>query len=691
LPWLLPRLMALLGHDATPRMLRDALPHAFETEAVDNDGVALLGALGRLGVTSRPWRKSAHRLKEAMLPALWLRPDGSAALVLGRQGRFLIVQSEAEGGVWRMHSSGLPGTLHVFAGRDEGDAIAGRPLLPALAAAHAPLIAGLFALSLLGSAASIALGLVVMITFDMVIPTGHTEALAVLAAGFLLALAIDISARALIARGIGHLGERAERRVLTLVFEKVMRLSWLSVAAQDPASQVARMREVEAARELFSGPLPQLILQVPLVVLFLLVIWLISGPLVLVPLAVLPLQILAALVLVPRARVAERRAATLIAERRRVMLETLSHAMTLRAVGAEAAWLARFRDLSAGAASAQARATLASHSVQAVVQAGMPVSAAALATVGAHLVIQGVITSGALVASIMMSWRMLAPMQSLLLAASRGRQVADSVRQLHRLQSLREEPRPPPDAPMPTPRDHSLRFDRAFYRPTPNAEPVLAGVSLAVPAGARVAVTGPSGAGKSSLLRLALGLAQPQAGAVLFGGVNLAQFEPAELRARIGYVPQRPGLIYGTIAQNLRLAAPAAVENELEAVCDEIGILDDLRVLPEGFATRIDDLGKERLSQGLGQGLAIAQALLRRPRLLLLDDPTRGLDAARIARLDALLDRLRGRVTILMVTHRIAQLRACDLVVTLERGVVVATERPQPPANQIETGHAPRS
>nr|WP_280845446.1 ATP-binding cassette domain-containing protein [Neoroseomonas nitratireducens] len=635
----------------------------------NDTGPAVLAAATRLGLAPRRWEGASGRLPATLLPALWIAPGGRLSIVVGRTDRFLLVAREDRAEPERVHAVALPGELHVFAGRDEALEGADRPLLPRLLSEHAGPIAGLAALSVLSSLASIALGLVVMIAFDMVIPGGQAAPLLALGAGFLGALACDVALRTMLARGIGRIGERAERQVLGLVFGKVLRLPLSAVTSQDPAAQVMRMRDLEASREVFTGPLPQLILQVPLVIVFLGVIWALAGLVVVVPLLILPVQVVFALFLVPRAREKERRAGLLAAERRRLILETLSHAGTLRATGAEAAWLARFRDISAAAAAAHARAARASHAVELVAQLGLPAAACGVAALGASLVIEGRITAGALVAAIMLSWRVIVPLQSFFLAVSRARQVADSVAQLHRLQALAEEPRPAPDAPRAKGQGRTLRLDGVVLR-APGGAPLLAGASLALPQGARVALTGPSGAGKSTLLRCALGLVPPQGGIVTLGGVNIAQLDPSALRARIGYLPQRPALIYGTVAQNLRLAAPGAEDAELADACEEVGILEDILALPEGFGTRLNDLDKARLPQSLLQGLALAQALLRRPEILLLDDPTRALDRAREERLAALLRRLHGQVGVLIVTHRPDLIRSCDRAFTLGQGVL---------------------
>jgi len=675
LPWVIPSLVRGLGLPAGDRAMAEALPHAVDPHDVQ----AVLGALRRLGAEARPWTGSIRSLPQAVLPALLVSRDGSLAVILSRTEDSLLVETDPGARPERVRIGSARGTVHVFAGRDEAKVARGRPLLNAILAENGAAIVGVVALSLLAAIASIALGLVVMVLFDQVIPSGDASHLLMLAAGFAIALTADVAGRVLIADSLARIGSRAERRVLTAVFDKVIRLPWVNVAAQEATTQIARMREVEAARELFTGPLPQAMLHVPVVLLFLVAILAVGGALVLVPLVVLPLQALGAALLAPGARAREAASGSLSAERRRMMLETIHYAETLRLLHIDGPWTERFRDLSAGAAAAQAAATRASQAMQGLAQIGLPIAGASMAALGAWLVVHNSITPGALVTTIMLSWRVLVPMQSLVLIASRGRQVTEAVRQLHRLQQLREEPRPPPGAAMVVPRDHSLRFDRVVFRPSTGAEPALAGVSLHVPEGARAAVTGPSGSGKSSLLRLALGLAQPQGGHVTLGGVNIAQFDPDQLRARIGYVPQRPGLIYGTIGQNLRLAEPAASDEELADACERIGILADIRSLPHGFETMLDDLTKHRLPQTLRQGIAIAQALLRRPVLLLLDDPVRLLDEAREAKLQALLDELHGSTTVLMVTHRPSQMRRADLLVVLDRGTLVSAGPPGAP------------
>jgi ATP-binding cassette, subfamily C, bacterial LapB len=272
-PWVLRELAILLGHRVgsascskrfrTPWPTTPARPCWPPLRALVSPIVA--GRAGAIACLPRCCPRCGSRL--AAGPRSW-SDERALPARRARGGR----------GPERVHAIALPGELHVFAGRDEALEGADRPLLPRLLSEHTGPIAGLAALSVLSGVTSIALGLVVMIAFDMVIPGGQAAPLLLLGAGFLGALACDLALRSMLARGLGRIGERAERRVLGLVFAKVLRLPLPAVTAQDPAAQVMRMRDLEASREVFTGPLPQLVLQVPLVVVFLGVIWALAGP-----------------------------------------------------------------------------------------------------------------------------------------------------------------------------------------------------------------------------------------------------------------------------------------------------------------------------------------------------------------------------------------------------------------------------
>ena len=169
-------------------------------------------------------------------------------------------------------------------------------------------------------------------------------------------------------------------------------------------------------------------------------------------------------------------------------------------------------------------------------------------------------------------------------------------------------------------------------------------MTFAIPAGGRLTIVGPSGAGKSTLAGLLLRFLEPDDGRILVGGVDLTDLELGAWRAAVGYVPQSPRLFHGTIADNLRLARPAATTRELLDAVRLAGAAEIIDDLPDGLDTSVGE-GGTRLSGGQRQRLAIARALLRDPGVLLLDEPTAHLDTTGEETIVALLDRLavRGR------------------------------------------------
>lgn len=215
----------------------------------------------------------------------------------------------------------------------------------------------------------------------------------------------------------------------------------------------------------------------------------------------------------------------------------------------------------------------------------------------------------------------------------------------------------------------AITLRQASYTYPEGDRPAVADFTLTVRVGCTTALIGPSGAGKSTVVELLMGLLTPQAGAVEVDGVPLGSPYLASWRDQIGYVPQETFLFHETVRQNLLWAQPSANEGELWEALRMASAEDFVRRLPRGLDTLVADRGV-RLSGGERQRLALARALLRRPALLILDEATSALDAENEDRIFAAVARLHGRMTIVIVSHRLSTIRGADVIYVLEDGRV---------------------
>ncbi|WP_343894906.1 ATP-binding cassette domain-containing protein, partial [Craurococcus roseus] len=244
---------------------------------------------------------------------------------------------------------------------------------------------------------------------------------------------------------------------------------------------------------------------------------------------------------------------------------------------------------------------------------------------------------------------------------------AAAARRLFEAADTRAPVAEPWDAPAAMPAGHAVRFEGVGFAWAPDRPPVFAGLDLEVPEGARLCVLGASGSGKSSLAALLLKLAAPGAGRVTLGGVDIAYLPAEEVRRRVACLAQDARLFDDSIAANLRIAAPAAPDAALWRALDRAGIGELVRALPDGLSTGCGE-GGARFSGGQARRLALARVLLSAAPVVVLDEPTAGLDAdAERAFLETLEEATSGR-TVVLLAHRLTGAERPTRVVRLAGG-----------------------
>jgi ATP-binding cassette subfamily B protein len=294
--------------------------------------------------------------------------------------------------------------------------------------------------------------------------------------------------------------------------------------------------------------------------------------------------------------------------------------------------------------------------------------------VGGHDVLAGRMTGGELSAFVFYAVLLAssgATMSELWGEIQRAAAAAD---RLLELLGARSEIAPPASpARLPHPPQGRVAFeDVRFAYPTRPNQSALEGFSLTVEPGETVALVGPSGAGKTSVFQLLLRFYDPQSGRVTVDGVDVAALDPADLRGRLGLVPQDPAIFSTSVAENIRYGRLDATDAEVEAAARAAAADAFIQRLPQGYATHLGARGVT-LSGGQRQRIAIARAILRDPPILLLDEATSALDAESEQSVQRALEALSQGRTTLVVAHRLATVRKADRIVVMEAGRIVAT------------------
>jgi ATP-binding cassette subfamily C protein CydC len=227
-----------------------------------------------------------------------------------------------------------------------------------------------------------------------------------------------------------------------------------------------------------------------------------------------------------------------------------------------------------------------------------------------------------------------------------------------------------PKLPSPEPAGAGLRLERVCLRYEPTGPWVLDGIDLDIPERQRVAIVGETGSGKSSVANVLLRLWEYQEGQITLGNHDLRAYRTDDVRRMIAMAPQRIHLFNATVRENLLLANPSADHAALVEACTLAQIQDDIAALPDGYDTYVGESGA-KLSGGQARRLAVARALLTDAPILILDEPTEGLDATTERRLLAgLFERMSGR-TLVIITHRMAGLEHMDQIAVMENGRIV--------------------
>ena len=532
-----------------------------------------------------------------------------------------------------------------------------------------PLIYQIFIVTLVMNVLSLATPLFVMGVYDKVVGSRSVPTLAMFFFGVLLALGADLVLRGIRAKILSHMGARLDNIIGTAVFQRILYLSPAFTERATLGAQVARIKDFESIREFFTGPLAVVIIELPFMLFYITVIGILGGVwLALVPIVSSAMFALLGALMFPIVKSMVTGVSKVASQRQEFLVETLSKMRSVKYIGAESVWLKRYRDMASKVAVDGFRASQVSGLINTLSHMLVVLSGLGTLGIGVITIFDGNMTVGALIACMILIWRVLSPLQTGFMTSGRLESIRSSIRQIDGLMNLKPE-RDPKEMVQSIKRFKGrVTFSRVSLRYSADSDPALVGASFHAEPGEVVCVVGPNGSGKSTVVKLIAGLYQPQAGAVRIDNLDIRQLDPIELRHSVGYVPQVTNFFYGTIAQNLRLSHPLATDAELEWALDQAGGLEEVRALPRGIQTRIGDSNSDQMPTSFTQMLNLARGYVKRSPIMLFDEPVNGLDFDGDQRFIAAVDRMRGHSTVFIVTHRPSHLKIADRILLFEGG-----------------------
>jgi subfamily B ATP-binding cassette protein HlyB/CyaB len=355
-------------------------------------------------------------------------------------------------------------------------------------------------------------------------------------------------------------------------------------------------------------------------------------------------------------------------ERQAVLVETLQGIATVKALGLERNRQALWERSTAEALDRARDLQWLGHKARTATVLLERLMAVAIIWTGAQMVFAGSLTIGQLVAFQMLAGRVSGPLMYFISLIRAHQEAAVAARQLAGVMAAEPE-RIAPGGLTPELRGEIELQDVSFgYEGT--GRRALEGVTLHIPAGSSLGIVGRSGSGKSTLIRVVQGLLAPDAGRVRVDDHALETLDRDHLRRSVGVVPQESFLFRATVRENIAAANPEASEEEILAAARQAGADEFIRRMPGGYNAMLEE-GATNLSGGQRQRIAIARALLRRPAVLIFDEATSALDVETEAEIQRNLERAAEGRTLVVVSHRLAAVRAMDAILVMEDGRVV--------------------
>jgi ATP-binding cassette subfamily C protein LapB len=512
---------------------------------------------------------------------------------------------------------------------------------------------------------ALAVPIFTMQVYNRVVVHNGISTLKGLVAGMVFIVLFDYILRHARSRLIQTVALRIDVQVGRKLFNKFLSLPLQTLESKPSAHWLALFRDADAVRSTLSGASAVLIADLPFAILFLVIIFIIATPIAWVLVIVMPIFMFFAWRSSAVISVANKNELATAQTRDSMVAEMINARTTIKALSLEKVVRPVWEEMQSDNIETSIISGSKTDNYSNMGASLTMVTSIALTSVGAFFIINQELTIGALIATIMLSGRLLGPLNQLVAqwhTYSSFRQSVDRLGELFNSISERQESEVQMDKPKGEITMENITF--AYGEELPK---VIDDIKITLKATGIHALIGRNGSGKSTMLKLIQGLYKPMNGRILIDGADISQFSRSEMSLWMGYVPQDCVLFTGNVRDNIAQRMPDATNEQIQKAAQAAGVNTFIIDMPEGYSTEIGEAG-QRLSGGLRQRIAIARALVGDPPVVLLDEPSSSLDRQAEIELRNTLTSIAKERTVIIVTHSPILLAICDNLVGLDKG-----------------------
>lgn len=517
---------------------------------------------------------------------------------------------------------------------------------------------------------AVASPLFTMNVYDKIVPNLAFDSLWVLSVGVTIVFAFDVIMRQLRSHFIDIAGKKADVLLSARIFAKVMGIRMEARPASTGAF-AKHLQEFESIREFFTSATVSTLVDLPFAFFFLFIIWVFAGYMAVIPLIAIVIMTIYSLYIQGPLRRSIEEGSRLASQKYANLIEGIAGLEAVKILGAQGNFQYKWEQAVSHMASWGIETRRITNSVSALATFSQQFSTVALVIYGVYLISDAQITMGGIIASVMLSSRIIAPLAQLSVLSTRFNQARTALTILGNImKSPSEQEEGQHYIQHPVLRGH-IEFDNVSFSYPESEQLSLRNINLEIRPGEKVAIIGRVGAGKTTLEKLLLGLYKPSSGSIRVDGFELAQIHPAVLRRNIGCVPQDITLFFGTIRDNIIVGHPLVDDARVLRAAHRAGVTQFSNRDPNGLERQVGEGGR-LLSGGQRQAIALARALLMEPPMLLLDEPTSNMDNRSESLIKEELAKLDPQTTLVLITHRTTMLDAVQRLVVLDQGMIVA-------------------